>query len=110
MKRTGMGRSLAPVPSRRPMRQVSAKRRSTWARRRQVREEVLARDGGCVARTTVLSVACIGPVDVHEVLTRARGGDPLDPDNCVSLCRAHHDWTHREPLKATALGLLRSAT
>lgn len=29
--------------------------------------------------------------DVHEPLTRARGGSITDPDNAVPLCRPHHD-------------------
>jgi hypothetical protein len=33
-------------------------------------------------------------VDVHEPLTRARGGDILDPENCRAVCRLHHDLIH----------------
>ena len=29
--------------------------------------------------------------DVHEPLTRARGGSITDPDNAFPLCRPHHD-------------------
>lgn len=29
--------------------------------------------------------------DLHEPLTRARGGSITDPDNAVPLCRTHHD-------------------
>ena len=29
--------------------------------------------------------------DVHEPLTRARGGSIVDPDNMIALCRACHD-------------------
>lgn len=44
--------------------------------------------------------------DVHEVITRARGGSILEPDNVKALCRKHHDWIHAHPEDATALGLL----
>ena len=29
--------------------------------------------------------------DVHEPLTRARGGSIIDPANAKPLCRSHHD-------------------
>jgi len=41
--------------------------------------------------------ACIVPGcgrladDLHEPLTRARGGSITDPDNTVPVCRWHHD-------------------
>jgi hypothetical protein len=47
-------------------------------------------------------------VDVHEKLTRARGGDILDEDNVLAICREHHDWVHANPKAATELGLLLS--
>jgi hypothetical protein len=47
----------------------------------------------------------LGP-EVHEVTTRARGGDPLDPDNCVTLCPwANNDVDERQA-GAEMLGLL----
>jgi len=46
--------------------------------------------------------------DVHEPLTRARGGSIVDPENMRPLCRAHHHWvTVSEPQAAYDLGLLR---
>lgn len=32
--------------------------------------------------------------DVHEPLTRARGGSITDPENCKCVCRMHHDLIH----------------
>ena len=46
-------------------------------------------------------------VDIHEPLTRARGGSILDVDNTVALCRSCHDWIHEHPREATGLGLLK---
>jgi len=48
-------------------------------------------------------------VDIHEPLTRARGGSILDPANTVAVCRACHDWIHRHPESATRLGLLKGS-
>lgn len=45
--------------------------------------------------------------DVHEPLTRGRGGDHLDETNTLALCRACHEWTHRHPIEAKDLGLLK---
>lgn len=46
-------------------------------------------------------------VDVHEPLTRARGGSITDPGNMVAVCRACHDWIHGHPEAATERGWLR---
>jgi len=43
---------------------------------------------------------------VHEKLTRARGGDITDEDNCVALCRDCHGWIHDHPAAATDEGWL----
>lgn len=51
------------------------------------------------------NVAC----DVHEVLTRGRGGDFLDENNCVCLCRVCHRWVTDHPLEAEELGFVKSA-
>lgn len=45
--------------------------------------------------------------DVHEPLTRARGGDFLDESNCRCVCRIHHDEIGQEPAWAYELGFLR---
>lgn len=66
------------------------------------------RDGWqCQARAVVPEVGCGGGLDGHEPLTRARGGDPLDPDQIVTVCRFHHDWIGREQHQAWERGLLR---
>lgn len=45
--------------------------------------------------------------DVHEPLTRARGGSIADPANMVPLCRRCHDELGEEPPWAYHLGLLK---
>lgn len=45
--------------------------------------------------------------DAHELLPRSQGGDPLNPDGCIWVCRPCHDWIHDHPAEAYALGLLK---
>lgn len=46
--------------------------------------------------------------DVHEPLTRARGGSITDPDNMIPLCRFHNDQiAAEEPAWAYEFGLLK---
>ena len=48
-------------------------------------------------------------VELHEPLTRARGGSILDPANTVAICRSCHRWVHDNPEAATKAGLLESS-
>ncbi len=47
-------------------------------------------------------------VEVHELLSRARGGSIVDYANCVPLCHECHRWVTTEPRLATMAGLQRS--
>lgn len=47
--------------------------------------------------------------DLHERLTRARGGDPCDELNVIRLCRDCHAFIHAHPEWATANNFLESA-
>lgn len=96
-----------------PIRQVSKKREKLNRARRDFVAGFLAARPRCEAQQPVMLVdrnhRCqIWSVDVHEVLTRARGGSILDPDNCRAICRACHDWIHDHPKLATEVGLLAS--
>ncbi len=106
-----MPRRGSRLERRAPLRAMSDKRRSELAARARVRAFVLERDGGCRARSGMPSRLgagpCFGPVDVHEILPRGRGGDWLDATNCIALCRGHHEWTHHYPALAKQVGLLR---
>lgn len=42
--------------------------------------------------------------DIHEVVSRARGGSILDPANLVALCRPCHSFITQNPLVAYAEG------
>ena len=46
--------------------------------------------------------------ELHEPLTRARGGSILDPHNTIAVCRNCHRWIHDNPQSAPQLGLLKS--
>lgn len=87
------------------MRQMSKKREAERAERAKVREAVRRRDGSCRARD-VAPGRCGGPLDVHEVIPRSawRAGY-LVVDNCLLVCRRHHDWIGAEPDAAHDLGL-----
>lgn len=91
---------------------MSERRRAEAPERAAVREIVLVRAGRqCEAIDLVPEVSCWHPdgrgaLDVHEIVPRSawRAGY-LDPDNCLALCRAHHDWIDHHPERALALGL-----
>jgi hypothetical protein len=78
---------------------------------RDVLMVVNARDHGwCRAERLVPEVGCRGPTDPHHVIPVGRA--PwlrLDPDNVITVCRAHHDWIGDHPTAATDRGLLGSA-
>ena len=43
--------------------------------------------------------------DVHELVRRSQGGDILDDNNVLSVCRRCHDMIGRHPHEAEELGL-----
>jgi hypothetical protein len=91
------------------LKRESRKRQAERDARRQVREETLARDGWrCVAADLDTGIPCGGPLDVDEMVSRARRpGGHLDASNTNVLCRSHHEWKHTEPARAYELGLAR---
>lgn len=51
---------------------------------------------------------CLNPsTEIHEPLTRARGGSILDETNCKAICGLHHDLIHLEDPIWYELGFLR---
>lgn len=90
----------------RGLRPVSKKREAEEAARREVRQIVRSRDRACRAKGAVPDVHCNGPLDVHEVIPRSAWAKGyLVVDNCVLVCRAHHDWIDDNPDQAHELGL-----
>jgi len=47
--------------------------------------------------------------EVHEIKSRARGGDILDPNNCAALCHNCHMFITTHPKLATEEGWLKSS-
>jgi 5-methylcytosine-specific restriction endonuclease McrA len=45
--------------------------------------------------------------DVHEVVSRARGGSILDRSNLVAICRSCHRFLTDHPAQAHAEGLMK---
>ena len=112
MKRTPLKRG-GPLVRRTPLRSVSPKRAKVQRQRRTMVREELTRRELCEAGATIRfgghRSLCAGlAVDLHEPLTRARGGSILDPANTVAVCRSCHDWIHAHPAAAASIGLLRS--
>ena len=117
MKRSGPLKRTTPLkrgpgPQRKTrLSPMSDKRRKVSVARREFVAEVLSHRTRCEAGSVIRSVdtdhRCFGySTDVHEVLTRARGGDILDPDNVRAICRRCHDWIHDHPADSLDLGLL----
>lgn len=94
-----------PVPARRepPGRSSGLDRASALRRRAPLRAVSVKRQAENRVRRAMAGAlwperpACAWPGctsladDVHEPLTRARGGPVTDPGNAVPLCRPHHD-------------------
>ncbi|MEV4672675.1 hypothetical protein AB0K34_13555 [Actinomadura sp. NPDC049382] len=91
--------SLARVT---PLAPVSRKRRAENRERRKVVTATFGDAPGCAAPGCGRLAD-----DVHEPLTRARGGSITDPSNMVPLCRCCHDAVTLGPTWAYDLGLLR---
>lgn len=96
----------APPPKR--IKPRSAKRDADMVERRKLVGRLLAEYPRCQGR-----ILCAGAPaqDVHERLTRARGGNILDPRQAhmVTLCRPCHDWVTTHPADATRLRMMFSA-
>ena len=125
MKRTPLERKT-PLQRRTPLRAMSPKRRKVNRLRKEMVRRELAKRPVCEAGPQIASyrlerhgmeyairLAVGAPcttraVDIHEPLTRARGGSILDPANTGAVCRTCHDWIHSNPKSATRLGLLAS--
>lgn len=111
-RRTPLKRG-GPIERKTRIRPVSKKREALNRARRDFVAGFLAAHPRCQAGPLVMPVdhrhRCdLWSCDVHEVVTRARGGSILDADNCRAICRACHDWIHSHPADATTVGLLAS--
>ena len=94
------------------IRQRSKKTAKLYVLRRKFVKEFLEKHPWCqrclVTPWTYAGQKVNRSTEVHEVVTRARGGDILDEDNCRALCSEDHQWVHAHPAQATAEGFLAS--
>ena len=120
MKRSPMKRSRKPLPFR------SAKREAIADERRAFVARILSERPQCEARHYLRPIVgqLVGKdqdrvlaalrgctwksTEVHELLSRARGGSIVEDDNVVALCHWCHRWVTTEPRLATMAGLQRS--
>ena len=82
------------------MRFRSKKREAIYRKRRPLVEQLLAERPICERCGTNPST------EIHEVVTRARGGSILDPANCRALCRLCHFHITTHPKQAHEEGLM----
>ncbi len=120
MKRSPMKRSRKPLPFR------SAKRAAIADERRAFVDRILSERPQCEARHYLRPIVAglVGidhdrvvkalrgctwrSTEVHELLSRARGGSITEDANVSALCSNCHRWVTTEPRLATMAGLQRS--
>lgn len=125
MKRSPIQRT-AWRPKRTPLRARSERREAITEERRALVARLLSERPTCEALSHLRSIVnTLGDDDqrivveamrgctfrsseVHEVLSRARGGSILDESNCLSLCHTCHAWVTTHPRLATMADLLKS--
>lgn len=100
----GLARTGAPLRRTR-LAPISARRRADLPRRARVRDDVHARDGGCLLEQYGIG-PCGGRLELHELRKASQGDDTYTAANGVSLCTIHNGWVEDNPLLAHVLGLV----
>lgn len=93
------------------MRRQSKKAHEDVEYRRSLRVEMAAMRGNACEACLLTPVGVWPPRpfdDLHEVLSRARGGDVRDWGNIILVCRPCHNWITTHPAQSEELGLSRS--
>lgn len=80
------------------LRSRSKKREAVYRQRRKLVAELLERFPWCARCYWNRSV------DLHELKNRSQGGDFLNADEIVTLCRECHDFVTQNPAAAHAEG------
>ena len=78
-----------------PLNKVSKARAALNVKRRAFVRDILEERPQCEAQ--IPHVCSNHATDVHEIMTRARGGSILDEDNCLCLCRRCHSFITENP-------------
>jgi len=107
-RKTALSTTGWRVSKRTPIKQQSAKKKAENNTRRELLR-ALVDERGEMCQAKVDNVCTGVAVDAHEVLTRARGGSAVDPENILLVCRACHEWIGAHPKQAKLRGLLRSS-
>ena len=95
------------------MRAMSNQAKETMKTRKRLRWSLMAHRGNACEACPHTPVGATPPRpfdDMHEVLTRGRGGDPLDCANILLVCRDCHKWITEHETEARAAGLVRART
>lgn len=85
------------------MRARSKKMEKKYVLRRKLVAKILSERPRCERCHIVAST------QVHEILSRARGGSILDESNCAALCFKCHHWITTNPKEATEQGWLKNS-
>lgn len=106
LKRTEMKRGTKRIPAR------SSKMEKIYRERRPLVARMLKENEWCEQCIKIQKIdpehRCgLRTVDVHEILTRGRGGSILSSSNLVAICRPGHDWLGAHPPEAQQIGLTR---
>lgn len=110
MKRSPLKRKTPMATgNRKPIAKTSKKKRSEIAERKKLRAEIVdERGSGCQARVPEICRGLFS--DMHEILSRGRGGNPLDKNNILLVCRPCHEMITKNTVWAESKGFLRKAT
>lgn len=96
-----------------PSNRARAKQRATLDTRAQLSWTLLTERGAQCEACAKTPVGATPPrlwTDKHEVLSRGRGGSPVDPENILCLCRECHAFITTNPEWAEATGMSRANT
>lgn len=87
--------------TRTPIPPMSEKRQAEQPTRAEVRKIVLKRDKMCRVCVRLKVDFPYRSTDVHELRNRSQGGDYLNAEECIGVCRIHHnlitdnpEWAH----------------
>lgn len=107
MKRSPMPPRVTPLESRTGLRRITEIRRVSKKREKENRLRSKVVRALFPERPRCAVPNCVRLADdVHEPLTRARGGSITDPANMIPLCRPCHDVVQLGPDWAYELGLM----
>jgi len=79
-----------------PIRRISNKRAQQNRKEAELKIKLLDRCQGLCEECGKSPTEFPFTLDKHEIVFRSHGGDPLDPDNCLMLCRQCHDKKHHK--------------